>query len=125
VTPNGLQSLSVNRDFMGNTLTPGRPTSITIKLLASTPIGGSCNPSSPTATNLVRGMRAWGTTLHAMPSGSTPPLGITETPFARAELSPSELAKLTSYCGFIQTVGSGFGICKSCQSGALGGEAQQ
>jgi hypothetical protein len=117
--------LSVNRDFMGNTLTPGRPTSITIKLLASTPVGGTCNASSPTAANLVRGMRAWGTTLHAMPAGSTPAWGIGETPFARAELSPSELAKLTSYCGFIQTVGSGFGICRSCQSGALGGEAKQ
>jgi hypothetical protein len=125
VTPNGLQALSVNRDIMSNTLTPGRPTSITIKLLASTPIGGNCNPSSPTATNLVRGMRAWGTTLHAMPAGSAPAWAIGETPFARAELSPSELTKLTSYCGFIQASGSGFGVCRPCQSGALGGEAKQ
>ena len=125
VTPNGLQGLSVNRDIIGNTLTPGRPTSITIKLLASTPIGGTCNASSPTAANLVRGMRAWGTTIHAMPTGSIPPWGITEIPFARSELSASELSKLTSYCGFTQTVGSGFGICRSCQPGALGGDAKQ
>jgi hypothetical protein len=126
VTPNGLNALSVNRDIMGNTLTPGRPTSITIKLLSSTPVGGTCNPSSPTGANLVRGMRAWGTTIHNLaPSGTSPAWGISETPFARAELSPSELTKLTSYCGFIQTVGSGFGLCRSCQSGALGGEAQQ
>jgi len=122
VTPNGLTSLSVNRDIMGNTLTPGRPTSIVIKLLASTPVGGTCNASAPTSATLVRGMRAWGTTLHAMPAGAPSTYAIAETPFARAELSPSELAKLTSYCGFIQTVGSGFGQCASCPtSGAQGG----
>jgi hypothetical protein len=125
ITPNGLVSLAVNNDIMGNTLTPGRPTSIVIKLLASTPIGGQCNPSAPTADSLVRGMRAWGTTIHNL-AGSSASLGITETPFLRAELSPTELQKLTSYCGFIQTVGSGFGQCKSCttQVGAQGGTLQ-
>ena len=46
--------------------------------------------------------------------------GSTETEFSRAILSPSELTKLTHSAGFIQTVGSGFGICRSCRSGALG-----
>src|SRR6202030_3842230 len=35
VTPNGLNSLSVRNDLIGNTLTPGKPTSVIIKLLAS------------------------------------------------------------------------------------------
>jgi hypothetical protein len=41
-----------------------------------------------------------------------------------AELSASELLKLTSFCNFIQANGSGFGICKSCRFGALGGQQQ-
>src|SRR5712692_4466673 len=71
VTPNGLASLSARNDLISNTLTPGVPTSITVKLLASTTLaGGTCNPSSPTATTLVRGLRAWATTLHLNTSGS-------------------------------------------------------
>jgi hypothetical protein len=121
VTPNGLNSLSVRNDLISNTLTPGVPTSVVIKLLASTPVAGTCNAASPNAANLVRGMRAWGTTLHAL---TGPPLtyGTTETPFSPVELSPTELAKLTTFCQFIQANGSGFGICKSCRSGALGAE---
>src|SRR5947209_5337187 len=121
VTPNGLSSLSARTDIMGNTLTPGTPQSITVKLLATAAGAGACNAATqPTTSNLARGMRAWATTLHSLAvqgSPAPPPLtGVTETPFARAELSASEFAKLTSYCNFIQLVGSGFGQCKSCTS---------
>jgi hypothetical protein len=121
VTPNGLNSLSARNDLISNTLTPGVPTSITVKLLSSLPVSGVCNAAAPTAGTLVRGMRAWATTLHLNTSGS-PAIGYqhTETPFSRAELSVSELAKLTAFCSFIQSNGSGFGICKSCRTGALG-----
>ncbi len=64
VTPDGLKSLSAKQDLVSNTLTPGVPGSIVIKLLATAPIAGACNPASPTATNLVGGMRAWATSLH-------------------------------------------------------------
>src|SRR5438552_4106233 len=70
VTPNGLNSLSARNDLISNTLTPGVPTSITVKLLASLPIGGACNPNTPQDANLVRGMRAWATTIHLNSSGS-------------------------------------------------------
>ena len=60
-TPNSLNSLSVRGDLISNTLTRGAPTSVVIKLLASTPSSGFCNASTPTATTLVPGMRAWGT----------------------------------------------------------------
>jgi hypothetical protein len=123
VTPNGLNSLSARNDLISNTLTPGVPTSVTVKLLASLPLpGNTCNASSPNAANLVRGMRAWATTLH-LNTAILPAPGkyqTTETPFSFVELSATELAKLTSFCGFIQSNGSGFGICKSCRFGALG-----
>ncbi len=171
VTPNGLNSLSVKQDLIGNTLTPGVPTSVVIKLIATIPLGltpngtgGICNPSSPNVSNLLpSGLKAWGTTLHSLP---TTPLtyGTTETPFERADLGlngmttvgttpngllvssnpllgtavvtvtpggqvvvtftnalgSAELTKLTTFCGFIQANGSGFGICKTCRTGGLG-----
>jgi hypothetical protein len=125
VTPNGLNSLSARNDLISNTLTPGVPTSITVKLVSSLPLpGNTCNASAPNAAALVRGMRAWATTLH-LNTAALPAPGVyqeTETPFTNAELSLTELAKLTSFCGFIQANGSGFGICKSCRAGALGSE---
>jgi hypothetical protein len=130
VTPNGLNSLSAKTDLISNTLTPGVPSSIVIKLLASMPLGltaggagGSCNASSPAAATLVPGLRAWGTTIHPLPT--TPvTYGLTETEFEMSTLSPGELTKLTSFCGIIQANGSVFGICKSCRTGGLGADTQ-
>jgi hypothetical protein len=116
VTPNGLSSLSVRNDLLAATLTPAQPTSVVIKLLASTPVGGTCNAAAPSATNLVLGMRAWGSTLHALPT-SPVTYGNTETPFSQAELSLPELSHITTFCQFIQSNGSGFGVCKSCTAG--------
>lgn len=121
VTPNALISLSARADLISNTLTPGVPTSIVVKLLATK--GGTCNASNPTVANLVSGLRAWETKLHALPT-SPVTYGVTETPFEQAALSAAELTKLTTFCGFIQSNGSGFGICKSCRLGGLGGVKQ-
>jgi len=125
VTPNALNSLSARNDLISNTLTPAVPTSIVVKLLASLPVAGTCNPSSPNAANLVRGMKAWATTLHLNTTGS-PAVGyqLIDNEFSKAELSASELSKLTGFCGFIQANGSGFGICKACRLGGLGAVAQ-
>jgi hypothetical protein len=112
VTPNALVSLSARNDLISNTLTPAVPNSIIIKLLAT---AGPCNPSNPSAASLASGMRAWGTTLHALPTAGT--YALTETEFSPAVLSASELAELTGECGNIQTNGSGFGICRSCRLG--------
>jgi hypothetical protein len=60
VTPNALVSLSARNDLISNTLTPAVPTSIVIKLLATT--AGACNPS--VIGTLTPGMLAWGTTIH-------------------------------------------------------------
>lgn len=124
VTPNGLNSLSARNDLISNTLTPGVPTSITIKLVANYPVDTKgarvgCNAAGVTGANLAAGLRAWASTSHALPT--TPvTYGMTETPFSPAQLSASELSKMSSYCGFIQATGSGYGICKSCRLGGLG-----
>jgi len=129
ITPDGLQSLSARNDLISNTLTPGVPTSIVIKLLGSrgtTP--ASCNASTVTTVadapnQLVPGLAAWGTTIHALPVTPGSPAttyGVTETAFTPSTLSAAELTRITTLCGFIQTNGSGFGICKSCRFGGLG-----
>ncbi|MBY0502296.1 MAG: hypothetical protein K2X03_00195 [Bryobacteraceae bacterium] len=132
VTPNGLVSLSANRDLTSNTLTPAVPTSIVIKLVATVPVANSCTNSASTLTTapltLANGMLAWGTTVHAGPTAGSAPV-ITETAFAPATLSNAagapaanigEAARLTQLCNFINANGSGFGVCRSCRLGGLG-----
>ena len=43
-----------------------------------------------------------------------------ETPFTNSTLSAAELNVMTSFCGFIQSNGSGYGICKFCQGNSTG-----
>jgi hypothetical protein len=120
VTPNGLVSLSVQRDLISNTLTPAKPASGVIKLLATVPVGGTCSMSAAgvaTAT-LAPGLVAWGTTNHAGPVSGA--FSTTETAFTPATLSASELSHLGRVCSFIIGQGSGFGLCKSCPT--LGGQ---
>ena len=128
VTPNGLVSLSARRDLVNNTLTPAVPTSIVVKLVASTPVGGSCSGSAARWGRLTSGMLAWGTTVHAGAAAGSAAV-ITETPFLPATLSGvfddnfvgiGEAARLQSLCTFIQANGSGFGICSTCRLGGLG-----
>src|SRR5277367_4963365 len=105
VTPNGLQSLSVRNSLISNTLTAAVPTSVVIKIVAST---GVCNASA--IVGLAHGLAAWGTTLHQNTSTATASYGVSEAAFTLATLSAAELAHVTSFCGFIQADASGFGI---------------
>ncbi len=123
ITPDGLVSLSARNDLISNTLTPGVPTSIVVKLLGSTG-APACNASTVGngTNNLALGLAAWGTTIHELPVTPGSPAttyGVTETAFTNATLSGAELNRITTLCGFIQTNGSGFGICKSCRFGGL------
>jgi hypothetical protein len=123
VTPNALVSLSAVSDLISNTLTPARPSSIMVKLIATS--GTACNASNVPVANLAAGMLAWGTTIHVTQPAAVPPTySVTETPFAQAGLSAAELARVTSFCGFIQANGSGFGICRSCRLGGQGAVRQ-
>jgi hypothetical protein len=125
VTPNGLVSLSAKNDLINNPLTRGNPTSIVIKLVATVPLGGSCNSSALLAGNptVVEGMAAWGTALHAV-SSAAGTYAVTETAFTPAGLSAGELARLAYGCGAIANVGSGYGVCNSCRPGGLGAVRQ-
>lgn len=133
ITPNGLVSLDVKTDIYNNMLINNPPSSITVKVLSTVAGSGACNaatqPVGGAGSNLARGLKIWGTTLHSIqPQGSPLPpplLGMTETEFAKAELSAGELGKLTQYCRFIQILGSQVtGICKACRTGALGAVGQ-
>jgi hypothetical protein len=123
VTPDGLVSLSVQGDLISNTISPSTPVTVVTKLVATRPFEGDtlCDPSQE--LTLAPGMRAWGTTLHALP-GTPTSYALTETDFLRGGLSAEEYFHLTSLCGFIKTNGSGFGICKSCRTGGLAGARQ-
>jgi len=117
ITPGALQSLSVLRSLTSNTLTFAIPTAVVVKIVASS--SGACNAASITSDSLAPGLRAWATTIHQSPTAATS-YSITETPFSTATLVAPELNHLTSYCGFIQAIGSGYGICQGCVTNGLG-----
>lgn len=123
ITPNGLASLSTTTDLLSNTLTFAVPTSITVGII--TTHGTTCNPSAVTPDELASGLRAWGTTLHALPTAPAGTYAMTETAFAPSDLSATELLRLTSTCGFIQADASGFGICNSCREGGGAGATKK
>jgi hypothetical protein len=123
VTPDGLASLSVKNSLINNTLTGVVPSAVVVKLIAS---NGACNAAAP--GGLAVGLAAWGTTLHALPVTPGSPAttyGVTETKFTPSTLSAAEFVRMTSLCGFIQTDGSGFGICGGCSTSGLGAAAAQ
>jgi len=129
VTPNALNSLSAKGDLASNTLTPIIPSALVIKVLAS--YGGTKCTASSAATiqpkDLIPGLLAWGTTIHALPvTAGTPATtyGVTETAFANGQLSEAEFQRMTQLCAFIRANGSGYGICKSCKVGGLGASAK-
>jgi hypothetical protein len=94
VTPNGLNSLSVQSDLISNPLTPAIPTSVIIKLLSSVPSIDNtgtltvCNPTTAGLTfdtALRPGMLAWGTTLG--PSASPGTYNAVNVPFIQGSLT--------------------------------------
>jgi len=121
VTPNGLQSLSVLKSLISNPLTPAIPTAVVIKAVASST--AKCNPSTVDERHLAHGLLAWSTTLHQNTSVTAATYQVTELAFSQSVLSEGELNHITTTCGFIQSNGSGFGICKGCSAGGLGAVA--
>jgi hypothetical protein len=127
ITPDATANLGVVRDLTSNTQTGATVTSVTVKLYGTLPVAGAlpgsvtCNNSAAggayAGASILNGMAAFGTTLHARPSGS---YATTERPFTSATLSATELASLQGRCASIIGNASGFGVCASCRAGALG-----
>ena len=113
VTPNGLVSVSVKNGLINKTLTPAIPAAVVVKALATN--GGACNAATPGA--LVPGLIGWQTTIHQGPAGPA----LSDNQMVPSSLSAAELTRVSSLCGFIQSNGSGYGICAGCTTGALGG----
>jgi len=130
VTPNALSSLSTRLDLISNTLPPLVPSSVVIKIVgtkANAPTTCNAATAGLPGNDLAPGLAAWGTTIHAIPSAGGVPTGtygVAETSFTPATLSSAELYRMTALCGFIQANGSGYGICKSCRVGGLGGSVK-
>ena len=125
VTPNALVSLSAQGDLISNTLSPSTPTSLVIGMVATQGAGAltSCDPTlggAPGAATLAPGLRAWSTTLHALP-GTPVQYGVTENDFQESRFGLPQFQHLTTFCGFVNANGSGFGICKTCRTGGLEG----
>jgi hypothetical protein len=123
VTCNQTVNFGVNRDLTSRTLTGVVPGSVTIKLVSSLAggdgTGTSCTNAAATVTTavLAGGLAAWGTTLHATPTGG---FDTTEAPFTGSTLTQGELASIGGRCAATLGNGSGFGVCSSCRAGALG-----
>ncbi len=135
ITAHGLKSLSVKNDLVSNTLTPGVPLAVIVELVATTPVinfgsGGPTLTNGCDATQVpyplnansqtaeVTSLHAWGTTPHLNTANAL--YLFTETAFDNADLENTEAFIITRTCGFISSIGSGFGICKSCLVRGLG-----
>ena len=120
VTPNSVVNLGVNRDLTSMTLTGVVPSSVVIKLVStlagSGGSGTSCSQSA--ATEGTSGDGYGGLWHHASTRGSHLPS--VEHTFASSTLSKGEWDSITGRCAGILGNGSSFGICASCQAGALG-----
>jgi hypothetical protein len=125
VSPNGLHSFSLQKDFLANLLTPGTENAGTVLLVTSGDnTGATCTNSAATWTTPERGVRAWMSTLHNNTSIGPSSYQITEHHFEKVSLSGSEVQKVQSLCGTIVTNGSKHGICNSCPEQGLSSAKQ-
>jgi hypothetical protein len=108
VSPDGLRTLSINKDLTSNPLTGKTLATGAIKIVSTVPVNGGC--PLPTTVNPEAALRAWVT--HIQNSN----FAVTETASQDATLSVAEANLLQNECYAIQLVGSGTGIC-SCGSG--------
>jgi hypothetical protein len=124
LTPNSVANLGVNRDLTSTTLTGVVPSSVVVKLVStlagSTGSGTSCSAAAASEGTLANGMVAYGTT--PQPVGTK--FSAVEHTFTPSSLSAGEFASITGRCASILGNGSGFGVCASCRSGALGAAHQ-
>jgi hypothetical protein len=124
LTPNQVANLGVNRDIVINTQTGVTPPSVVIKLVCTLAggdgTGTSCNQNAAVQGFQTPSLAAFGTT--PQPAGTK--YSQVEHAFVAGTLSAGEYASITGRCAAIMGNGSGYGICHSCQVGALGATKQ-
>jgi hypothetical protein len=106
VSPNGLLTLSVNRNLTANPLTGRIPQRGVIKTLSST-------TSDPTRVTLRAGQREWLTHIQKTVS---PAYSVTETTMTDSTLGAGEFSALQADCSFAILLGSGQGVCSCTDS---------
>jgi hypothetical protein len=120
LTPNQIANLGVNGDLISNTQTGENPASVVIKLVCTLAggdgTGTSCNQNAAVQGFQTPSLAALGTTVQ--PAGTK--YSVVEHVFVPSTLSASEYASITGRCAAIMGNGSGYGICHSCQLGAMG-----
>ena len=99
ITPDGLNSESVNTELASNPLTGRFLTRGVIKIISSA-------TGDPTATTPTPGLRGWAT--HVQPNSY-----VTETLLAPSNLIAGEQTLLQTLCYYTEILGSGQGVC-SC-----------
>jgi hypothetical protein len=103
LSPDGLRTMSVNRDLTANPLTGVTLQTGLIKIVSTTGTSASKLYATPA-------IRSW--TTHLQNSN----FAVTETASQDATLSSAEVTRLQRECSAIQLDGSGHGIC-SCGTG--------
>jgi len=108
ISPDGLLSESLNRNLLSNTLTGREETSRgVIKVISTT-------NNDPTNNVLAPGLRGWATHIQSTSNlPATGPFYVTESPLADSNLAAADQSSLEETCGFVITLGSGYGTC-SC-----------
>jgi hypothetical protein len=110
VTPNGILSLSVNKNLTSNTLTGRVPTRGVIKVVSSKPNAGFCDP---TAVLPQTGIRGW---LTHVQKGTGTGFGQTEEELTDSTYGAAESADLAEDCKVLIELGTGAGICSCTDS---------
>jgi hypothetical protein len=112
VTPDGYLDLSVNTNLLGNILDHGtKPTRGVIALL--TTIRPVCNPA---LGEITLGIKGWLT--HVEKGATSGTFSLTETPLTDASFSQEESTfNLQETCSFVQSLGSGTGVCSCADAG--------
>ena len=108
ITPNGILSLSVNKNLTSNTLTGVTPARGVIKDVSSLPVYGKCDATAQTQQ---QGIRGWIT--HPQ-KGTGTGFGLTEEELMDSFLSTAEANDLAEDCKVLIELGTGHGIC-SCK----------
>jgi hypothetical protein len=100
VSPDGVNSESVNAELTANPLTGRYLSRGVIKMISS-------STPDPTATKPTSGLRPWSTHIQKLTSTT---FAVTETKFADANLSAGEQTLLQNLCYYAQILGSGTGV---------------